>query len=127
MHNNHISVFVVPDDGTWNSTMQYFDHSIEWHTNMPEIYENFLVISSSNVTIGNTTGQQLIYSYESKAYEHDWDPIDEYLYKYPVLCRDVCFMTDGLFWSIEMGSSPNASEEANAVYNHILETLTFLD
>lgn len=128
IHNNYISMLVQPQDETWKNPMQYLEYTIEFHTSrVPEVFENFVIVDSSNVTVGNITGQQIIYSYDAKAYEHEWDAWDEPLYKYPVLCRDVCFIANGLVWDIGLMSSPEAAEKANSVLNHILETFTFLD
>ena len=87
-------------------------------------WPDYQFLEQSTVSVAGVEGQQVVYFYDRGVREYPEDPEPEPL---PTIMRDVYFDHSGLIWLLAIRSNQAVAEDANVIFEHILETFKILD
>ncbi|UCB43223.1 MAG: hypothetical protein JSV77_00835 [Dehalococcoidales bacterium] len=83
-----------------------------------------LLLERSNITVAGIPAELIVYSYGFDLIREESTGLVVYLMR---IAREVYFDYSGLIWKIEIESDEDRAEEAEADFEHLLETFQILD
>lgn len=89
-----------------------------------EFLVDFQLLERSILSIVGITGQQIIYYCNMGVREYPEDPEPELL---PTIVRNIYFEQGDLIWNLHISYNQSIAEDAQAVFEHLLETFQILD
>jgi hypothetical protein len=114
---NEISIYAWPVDPAQAGAVFILDDLL---SRADSIFNDFEVLQRYSRMIGDMEGQVAIFSWTASANESTTDNL-------PVISRMVCFFHGDLAWEIHVASDLLTQDQAEAEFNHILETFQILN
>jgi hypothetical protein len=88
------------------------------------LLKDYKLLERSQIYVAGIDGEQLIYYWDMGVPEYPEDPDPGPI---PTVMRKVYFDYDNLIWELSIRSNQAIVEEANAIFEHMLETFQILD
>jgi hypothetical protein len=122
MDRTFIYLFIRTTSNDVPSAESALEDELTFKSGLP--LKDYQLMERSQISVAGIDGEQLIYYWDMGVPEYPDDPEPEPI---PTIMRKVYFDYGNLIWTLSIRSNQAIVEEANAIFEHILETFKILD
>jgi hypothetical protein len=118
----YIYIFIQATSEAFPNAESSLEYELTFNDGLP--LKDYQLLERSQISVAGIDGEQIIYYWDMGVPEYPDDPEPEPI---PTIMREVYFDYGNLIWTLSIRSNQAIVEEANAIFEHMLETFQILD